>query len=142
MVLYGSGLRLMGCLRLRVKDIDFTRHEILVRDGKGNKDRVTILPGAVETPLLGHLVDHVRAIHERDMKVGFGRVQLPDALVRKCPNADREWAWQWCSRPRGISTDRRFGLPRRFHLHKSVLQRAVHDAARKAGIAKPVGPHT
>ena len=141
MLLYGSGLRLMECLRLRVKDIEFTRHEILVREGKGNKDRVTMLPGAVEDPLRVHL-DRVRVVHERDLKSGFGHVQLPDALARKYPNADREWSWQWVFPASRICKDARFGPPQRFHLHESVLQRAVHDAARKVGIAKPVGPHT
>ena len=89
MLLYGSGLRLMECLRLRVKDIDLTRNEILVREGKGNKDRVTMLPAAVKEPLLSNL-DRVRRLHERDVKAGFGRVQLPSALARKYPNADRE----------------------------------------------------
>ena len=141
MLLYGSGLRLMECLRLRVKDIEFTRHEILVREGKGNKDRVTMLPGAVEDPLRVHL-DRVRVVHERDLKSGFGRVQLPDALARKYPNAHREWSWQWVFPASRICKDARFGPPQRFHLHESALQRAVHDAARKVGIAKPVGPHT
>ncbi len=141
MLLYGSGLRLMECLRLRVKDVDFTRHEILVREGKGHKDRVTMLPGAVNEPLLKHL-DRVRAIHERDLKAGCGRVQLPAALARKYLNADREWGWQWVFPASRICTDTRFGPPQRFHLHESVLQRAIHDAARKTGIAKPVGPHT
>ncbi len=141
MLLYGSGLRLMECLRLRVKDLEFSRHEILVREGKGNKDRVTMLPGAVEEHLRTHL-DRVRAVHQRDIKAGCGRVQIPDALARKYPNADREWSWQWVFPAARICTDPRFGSPQRFHLHESVLQRAVHDAARKAGIAKPVGPHT
>jgi integron integrase len=141
MLLYGSGLRLMECLRLRVKDLDFTRHEILLREGKGNKDRVTMLAGAVEGPLLRHL-DRVRGIHERDLKAGLGRVRLLDALARKYPNADRAWGWQWVFPASRICSDPRFGPPQRFHLHESVLQRAVHDAARKAGIAKPVGPHT
>jgi integron integrase len=141
MVLYGSGLRLMECLRLRVKDVDFTRHEILVREGKGNMDRVTMLPGAVKDSLAMHL-DRVRGIHERDLKVGFGRVQLPAALAQKYPNADREWGWQWVFPASRICTDARFGPPQRFHLHESVPQRAIHHAARQAGIAKPVGPHT
>jgi integron integrase len=141
MLLYGSGLRLMECLRLRVKDIEFSRHEILVREGKGNTDRVTMLPGAVEEHLRTHL-DRVRGVHERDLKAGCGHVQLPDALARKYPNADREWIWQWVFPASRICTDPRFGPPQRFHLHESVLQRAVHDAARGVGIAKPVGPHT
>ena len=141
MLLYGSGLRLMECLRLRVKDIEFSRHELLVREGKGNKDRVTMLPGAVEERLRVHL-DRVRGVHQRDLTAGFGRVQLPEALARKYPNADREWIWQWVFPASKICTDPRFGPPQRYHLHESVLQRAVHDAARKAGIAKPVGPHT
>jgi integron integrase len=141
MLLYGSGLRLMECLRLRVKDLEFSRHEILVREGKGNKDRVTMLPGAVEERLRAHL-DRVRAVHQRDIKAGCGRVQLPDALARKYPNADREWSWQWVFPAARICTAPRFGSPQRFHLHESVLQRAVHDAARTVGIAKPVGPHT
>jgi len=141
MLLYGSGLRLMECLRLRVKDIEFSRHEILVREGKGNKDRVTMLPGAVEEHLRTHL-DRVRAVHQRDIKAGCGRVQLPDALARKYPGADRQWSWQWAFPPARICSDPRFGSPQRFHLHESVLQRAVHDAARKVGIAKPVGPQT
>ncbi len=141
MVLYGSGLRLMECLRLRVKDVDFTRHEILVREGKGNKDRVTMLPGAVTDPLVRHLA-RVRDIHGRDLKAGLGRVQLPATLARKYPNADREWGWQWVFPASRICTDPRFGPPQRFHLHESVPQRAIHGAARKAAIAKPVGPHT
>ncbi len=141
MLLYGSGLRLMECLRLRVKDIEFSRHEILVREGKGNRDRVTMLPGAVEEHLRTHL-ERVRAVHQRDVQAGCGRVQLPDALARKYPNADGEWSWQWVFPAARICTDPRFGSPQRFHLHESVLQRAVHDAARRAGIAKPVGPHT
>ena len=139
----------MECLRLRVKDVDFTRNEILVRQGKGNKpalstiegDRVTMLPAAVKGPLLEHL-GRVRPLHERDLKAGLGRVQLPHALVRKYPNADREWGWQWVFSASKICTDPRFGPPQRYHLHESVPQRAIREARRRAGIAKPVGPHT
>ena len=141
MLLYGSGLRLMECLRLRVKDVDLTKNEILVREGKGNKDRVSMLPGVIKEPLVTHL-DRVRRIHERDTRAGFGRVQLPDALARKYPNADREWGWQWAFPAAKICNDPRFGAPQRYHLHESVLQRAIHRAARQARIAKPVGPHT
>ncbi|HVN87790.1 MAG TPA: integron integrase [Candidatus Binatia bacterium] len=141
MLLYGSGLRVMECLRLRVKDIDFVRNEILVREGKGNRDRVTMLPVAVKDPLLRHL-DGVRRVHGRDLKAGLGRVQLPDALARKYPNAAREWGWQWVFPAARICTDPRFGPPQRYHLHESVPQRAIRDATRKVGMTKPVGPHT
>jgi integron integrase len=141
MLLYGSGLRLRECLRLRVKDIEFDRNEIVVREGKGNKDRVTMLPSAVQDPLRAHLA-RVRRLHDRDLQAGLGRVQLPDALSRKYPNADREFGWQWVFPASRICTDPRFGAPQRYHLHKSVPQRAIHQAARRAGLSKPVGPHT
>jgi integron integrase len=141
MLLYGSGLRLKECLRLRVKDVEFDRNEIVVREGKGNKDRVTMLPSAVNEPLQAHLA-RVRRLHERDLQAGLGRAQLPDALGRKYPNADREFGWQWVFPASRICTDPRFGAPQRYHLHKSVLQRAIHEAARHAGLTKPVGPHT
>jgi len=140
-LLYGSGLRLKECLRLRVKDVEFTRNEIVVREGKGKKDRVTMLPAAVEEPLAAHLV-RVRRLHEKDLRAGLGRAQLPNALARKYPNADREWGWQWVFPAARICTDPRFGAPQRYHLHKSVPQRAIHAAARRAGLTKPVGPHT
>ncbi len=141
MLLYGAGLRLRECLRLRVKDIDFSRHEIVVREGKGAKDRVTVLPATVAGPLAAHL-EHVRRLHERDLAAGFGRVQLPDALAAKYPNANRDWGWQWVFPASKICRDARFGEPQRFHIHESVLQKAIHAAARAAQIAKPVGPHT
>lgn len=141
MLLYGSGLRLMECLRLRVKDIECARHEILVREGKGNKDRVTMLAAAVQEPLGRHL-ERVRRLHERDLRAGFGRVQLPDALARKYPNAAREWGWQWVFPAAKICTDPRFGPPQRYHLHETVPQRALREARQRAGINKPVGPHT
>jgi integron integrase len=141
MLLYGAGLRLMECLRLRVKDVDLTRNEIVVRQGKGNRDRVTMLPGVVKERFLGHL-QQVRDLHTRDLGAGYGRVQLPDALASKYPNADREWAWQWAFPAARICRDPRFGEPQRYHLHESVLQKAIHAAARDARIGKPVGPHT
>jgi len=141
MLLYGSGLRLKECLRLRVKDIEFTRNEIVVREGKGKKDRVTMLPTAVKEPLAAHLAC-VRRLHENDLRASLGRVQLPNALARKYPNADREWGWQWVFPAARICTDPRFGAPQRHHLHKSVPQRAIHAAARRVGLTKPVGPHT
>jgi integron integrase len=139
-LLYGSGLRLIECLRLRVKDLDFSRHEIVVREGKGNKDRVTMLPRAVEPPLLAHL-ERVRQVHVADLRAGFGRVALPDALAMKYPNAAQDWTWQWIFPAAKIGADPRSGLRGR-HVHESVLQKAVRSAARAAGIVQPVGPHT
>jgi integrase len=107
---YGAGLRLRECLRLRVKDLDFTRNKIVVREGKGNKDRVTMLPASVKEPLIAHL-EQVRQVHERDLAAGFGRVQLPDALARKYPNANRDWGWQWVFPASKICRDPRFGEP-------------------------------
>jgi len=141
LLLYGSGLRVMECLRLRVKDIDFTRHEVLVREGKGNKDRVTMLPSAVVPKLSAHL-ESVRQLHASDLAKGFGRVALPQALARKYPNAASEWGWQWIFPASTISTDPRSGERRRHHLHVSVPQRAIREARRRAGITKPAGPHT
>jgi integron integrase len=140
-LLYGAGLRLMECLRLRVKDIDFSANHIVVREGKGNKDRLTMLPLAVKAPLAAHLV-RVRELHQRDLARGFGSVYLPDALHRKYPNAPKEWGWQWVFPARQLSVDPRSGIHRRHHLQENVLQRAVRDAARHAGIVKPVGCHT
>jgi integron integrase len=141
LLLYGSGLRLMECLRLRTRDIDCGRHEILVRDGKGGKDRVTMLPSAVLPKLTVHL-QRVHELHTADIEAGFGSVALPDALVRKYPNADREWGWQWIFPASTISVDPRTGERRRHHLHETVPQRAIREARRRAGIGKPVGSHT
>ena len=140
-LLYGSGLRLMECCRLRVKDVDFGRGEVLVREGKGDKDRVTMLPSVVVPKLSAHL-EWVRKLHAADLAVGLGRFTLPDALVRKYPLADREWGWQWVFPASTISADPRTGERRRHHLHESVPQRAIREARRLVGIAKPVGPHT
>ncbi len=139
-LLYGAGLRLQECLELRVKDLDFDRHEIVVRRGKGQKDRRTMLPVAIEERLRGHLRE-VRQQHERDLADGVGRVVLPFALDRKYPNAATDWAWQFVFPAARICRDPRWGPPSRFHLHESAVQREVADAARRAGLAKRVGPH-
>ena len=135
-LLYGTGLRLMECLRLRVKDIDLDHNQIVVREGKGDKDRLTMLPATVKDALIGHL-GKVRAQHERDLKRGLGQVFLPNALERKYSNANREWGWQWVFPATQISTDPRSGVQRRHHLHESVLHRAIKEATHQAGIAKP-----
>ena len=140
-LLYGSGLRLMECLRLRIKDVDIGRSEVLVREGKGNKDRVTMLPSAVVSRLSVHL-ERVRKLHAADLAAGYGRIALPDALARKYRQADREWGWQWIFPASTISADPRTGERCRHHLHESVPQRAIREAKRRIGIAKPVGPHT
>jgi integron integrase len=140
-LLYGSGLRLMECLRLRVKDVDFAYNQVVVRDGKGDKDRVTVLPLNVKVPLQRHLQD-VEKLHARDLEEGFGRVYLPYALERKYQNANREWAWQYIFPAATRSIDPRSGIARRHHVSKLVLQRAVKAAIRKAGIAKAASCHT
>jgi integron integrase len=141
MLLYGAGLRLMECLRLRVKDVDFSRNEIRIRSGKGDKDRVTMLPGTVKEPLLTHL-QGVKRQHKEDLQKGLGRVALPDALERKYRNAGSEWGWQWIFPATSHYVDRITGEKRRHHLHESVLQKTVKEAVRKAGLPKPASPHT
>lgn len=141
MLLYGAGLRLMECCRLRVKDIDFPQNQILVRAAKGDKDRHTMLPGAVKQPLLRHL-QVVKQQHERDLERRLGRVALPNALGKKYPNAGKEWGWQWVFPAPSHFTDRITGEKRRHHLHESVLQRAFKEARLRAGIAKPASCHT
>ncbi|MEK6591801.1 MAG: integron integrase [Pseudomonadota bacterium] len=139
-LLYGAGLRLMECLRLRVKDVDFGYGQILVRDGKGAKDRVTMLPAVLVEPLKAHL-DKVRALHQRDLEAGYGAVYLPHALERKYPRAPREWGWQYIFPSRKLSTDPHSGAIRRHHLDEDVLQRAVKEATRLADVRKPVSCH-
>jgi integron integrase len=141
MRLYGTGLRLEECLTLRVKDVDFDRHQIIVRQGKGQKDRTTMLPASARETLTRHLAD-VRRLHARDLAQGFGRVVLPFALDRKIPSAPAEWRWQFVFPATRICRDPRFGSPSRYHLHESVIQKALAHAARAAGITKRVGPHT
>ena len=140
-LLYGAGFRLMECLQLRVKDIDFTSNQIVIRAGKGDKDRYTMLPTAVKEPLGKHL-ELIRQQHQRDLERGMGRVALPNALERKYPNAGKEWGWQWVFPATSHFTDQLTGERRRHHLHESVLQKAVKEAVRKARIAKPASPHT
>jgi len=140
-LLYGAGLRLLECCRLRVKDVDFATNQIAIRDGKGRKDRVTMLPAAVKTELAGH-IQRVREQHHTDIRQGGGWVELPGALARKYPNAGRDWGWHWVFPATRIYVDRLTGQRRRHHLHESVLQRAVKDAVRGAGIAKPATCHT
>jgi integron integrase len=140
-LLYGSGMRLLECLCLRVKDIGFERNEITVRDGKGQKDRVTMLPGSCKQPLLDHLAK-VRHRHENDLRQGLGRAPLPDALIRKYPNVDKEWGWQYVFPASSHYTDRRTGVRHRHHLHESVVQKEMGQAVRLAGIVKPATPHS
>jgi integron integrase len=140
-LLYGGGLRLLEALRLRAKDIDLDRREIIVRRGKGAKDRRTVLPSALVEPLRAHLAD-VKKMHEADLSAGAGTVALPDALDRKYPSAPREWSWQWVFPATRTYTDPDTGEARRHHLHETVIQRSVRQAAMAAGITKPATPHT
>jgi len=140
-LLYGTGMRLMECVRLRVKDVDFERGEILIRDGKGGKDRVTMLPQAVSDDLQAHLHGR-RALFEADSRLGKGAVYLPDALARKYPNAPEDWGWQYVFPSGSFSMDPRSGHERRHHLDEKLLQRAMKRAVQAAGIAKPATPHT
>ncbi len=140
-LLYGSGLRIMEALRLRVKDVEFKRGEILVREGKGFKDRVTMLPAMLIEPLGLHL-KRVRELHEQDVAEGYGEVYLPYALERKYPNAAREWGWQYVFPSRTRSVDPRSGVVRRHHVQDQAIQRAIKQAVRDAGLVKPATPHT
>jgi integron integrase len=128
-LLYGSGLRLLECLHMRVKDVDFERNEITARDGKGQKDRVTMLPASCKQPLLDHLAK-VRRQHEHDLRQGLGRAPLPGALSRKYPNADRQWGWQYVFPASSHYTDRHTGVRHRHHLHETVVQKDMGQAAR------------
>ena len=141
MLPYGAGLRVMECCRLRVKDIDFSRNQIMVRTGKGDKDRYTMLPAVVKDPLLRHL-QAVKLQHEKDLKRGLGRVALPNALERKYPNAGSEWPWQWVFPATSHYVDRTTGDKRRHHLHESVVQRAFKEARLNAGIPKSATCHS
>jgi integron integrase len=140
-LLYGSGMRLLECLTLRIKDVDLERGEIRIRQGKGGKDRVTVLPRSARQLLDDHL-RRVRALHERDLADGAGAVALPGALRRKYPSAPRQWAWQWVFPARRRYVDRDTAERRRHHLHESVMQRAIAGAVRRSGIGKRASCHT
>jgi len=140
-ILYGSGLRLMECLRLRVKDIDFGNRQIIVREGKGEKDRFTILPDTIIEDLQSQLLI-TKAIHEKDLKEGFGETSLPYALDQKYKSASKEWLWQYIFPASARSTDPRSKKTKRHHLDPGVLQKAIRKAAQLANIQKPVSPHT
>jgi len=140
-LMYGAGLRLMECLRLRVQDIDFASSEILVRDGKGAKDRITMLPESLKTPLQDHL-KKVKALHERDLAEGWGRVQMPTALDRKYPNAPAEWRWQWVFPQENRWINAATKEQGRHHVDESLVQKSVRDAVAKAGLTKHATCHT
>ena len=140
-LLYGGGLRLLEALQLRVKDVDLERREVVVRRGKGQKDRRTVLPGVLVEPLRAHLAA-TKVRHLEDLRRGLGAVSLPDAIARKYPSAPREWIWQWVFPATRTFVDRESGETFRHHLHESVIQRAVRAAAVAAGITKPATPHT
>ena len=140
-ILYGSGLRLMECVRLRIHDVDFNMSEITVRDGKGAKDRITLLPESLHGPLVEHL-ERVKLLHDNDLADGYGNVYLPYALERKYTSAEKEWGWQYIFPADSLSEDPRSGKVRRHHIHESSLQKAVRRAAKQARIIKKVGCHT
>ena len=140
-VLYGTGMRLMECLRLRIQDIDFARNQIVVRGGKGDKDRMTVLPESLRTALMEHL-KRVRLLWEADVREGFGEVYLPEALARKYPKAAKEWGWQWVFPSRSRSRDPRSGRERRHHVQETGLQKAVKAGLQLSGITKRASCHT
>ena len=140
-LLYGTGMRLMECVRLRVKDIDIERCELTIREGKGGKDRLTVLPTSLVPALQVHLA-RVRSLWERDQEAGRPGVYLPEALARKYPAAPKAWGWFWVFPARELSTDPRSGIERRHHTHEQALQRAIKRAVGLAGIAKPASTHT
>jgi integron integrase len=139
-LMYGSGMRLMECVRLRVKDIDFAQHQVMVRDGKGQKDRVTMLPERFAAPLQEHLAQ-VKAIYTQDLAKGTAEVYIWSALARKYPNAGREWIWQYVFPAKGLSVDPRSGKVRRHHINETLVQKAVKEAAAQAAINKRVSCH-
>ncbi len=140
-LMYGCGLRLMECLRLRIKDVDLENDLLMVRSGKGEKDRSLMLPEKVKEDLSKHMAS-VKEIHEQDMKMGYGEVFLPDALDKKYPNAPKEWGWQWVFPAEKLSLDPRSGKVMRWHVHPSAIQRAVKEAVIKTGLPKRASCHT
>lgn len=140
-LLYGTGMRLMECVRLRVKDVDFEKSVITVRDGKGMKDRVTMLPESLKPTLHEHL-KRVKLLHDQDLKDGHGRVYLPFALEKKYPNANAQWGWQYVFPSKSLSEDPRSGKTRRHHVHENAVQKAVKEAVRLAQLKKPASCHT
>lgn len=140
-LMYGAGLRLMECLRLRVQDVDFELNQIIVRDGKGNKDRVTMFPASVKKPLAEHL-SNIKKTHEADIANGFGRVLMPDALARKYPNASKEWRWQWLFPQGNLWHNKETGERGRHHIDESIIQKAVKEAVAKSGLVKRATCHT
>jgi len=139
-LLYGSGMRLMECMRLRVKDVNFDMQTITVRDTKSDRDRVTVLPSSIVEPLRTHL-KRVSIQHEEDLRIGRGSVEMPGALARKYINAEYEWAWQYVFPASQFSEDPRSGVTRRHHLYETSVQKQIRRAAKEAGITKPCGPH-
>lgn len=140
-LMYGAGLRVLEYVTLRVKDVDFAYRQITVRDGKGRKDRITLLPDGLRTPLERHLAT-VKTLHERDLEAGFGHAPLPHALARKYQNADREWGWQFVFPSASRSPDRATGVLHRYHMSPKTVQSAMYDAVRRAQIRKPASCHT
>ena len=141
LLLYGTGMRILECLRLRVQDVDFSLGTITIRNGKGRKDRTTLLPDACRQRLQDHLA-LVKTLHDQDLADGFGRVHLPEAYARKAPSAAADWRWQYVFPASSRGTDPRTGLTRRHHLHESVVRKAIYGACRQAGVAKRVSCHT
>ena len=140
-LLYGSGLGISEAIRLRVQNIDFGQGQILVRDGKGAQDRITMLPESVSEPLKAHLLS-VQDLHQKDLQKGYGRVYLPNALARKYPNAEREWIWQFIFPSKIIAENRNDSIIRRHHISPSTVQKAIHDASKDAKMEKHITPHT
>jgi len=140
-LLYGTGLRLLEGLRLRVQDLDFSANQLLVREGKGGKDRVTMLPQKLQLPLKDHLL-RVKQLHDQDLAAGYGEVWLPEGVARKYPAAGKEWIWQYVFPSIKLSVDPRSGVTRRHHLDEKGLQRAIRQAGVDAGLTKHVTPHT